>query len=57
MKLDSNKHSVLSMYYFLVLVMKYCRQEFDSEISNFAKEMFVEIGSKIQYLFSRMESR
>jgi putative transposase len=34
------------MYYHLVLVVKYRRQVFDSKISNFAKEIFVEIGSK-----------
>ena len=46
MKLDSNNHSVFLMYYHLVLVVKYRRQAFDGEISDFAKEMFVEIGSK-----------
>lgn len=46
MKLDSNNHSVFSMYYHLVLVVKYRRQVFDSEISDFAKKMFTEIGSK-----------
>ena len=38
MKLDSNNHSVFLMYYHLVLVVKYRRQVFDSEISDFAKE-------------------
>lgn len=46
MKLDSNNHSVFLMYYHLVLVVKYRRQVFDNEISDFAKEMFAEIGSK-----------
>lgn len=46
MKLDSNNHSVFLMYYHLVLVVKYRRKVFDTEISDFAKEMFVEIGSK-----------
>ncbi|WP_071393392.1 IS200/IS605 family transposase [Bacillus tuaregi] len=46
MKLDSNNHSVFLMYYHLVLVVKYRRQVFDSEISDFAKVMFTEIGSK-----------
>lgn len=46
MKLDSNNHSVFLMYYDLVLVVKYRRQVFDDEISDFAREMFVEIGSK-----------
>src|SRR5690554_2832872 len=34
------------MHYHLVLVVKYRRQVFDNEISNFAKEMFTEIGNK-----------
>lgn len=46
MKLDSNNHSVFLMHYHLVLVVKYRRQVFDGEISDFAKEMFAEIGSK-----------
>jgi len=46
MKLDSNNHSVFLMYYHLVLVVKYRREIFDAEISDFAKEMFVKIGSK-----------
>lgn len=46
MNLDSNNHSVFLMYYHLVLVVKYRRKVFDSEISNFVKEMFTEIGSK-----------
>jgi putative transposase len=46
MKLDNNNHSVFLLHYHLVLVVKYRRQVFDREISDFAKEMFVEIGSK-----------
>ncbi len=46
MKLDSNNYSVFLMYYHLVLVVKYRRQVFDSELSDFAKEMFTDIGSK-----------
>ncbi|USK69080.1 IS200/IS605 family transposase [Peribacillus asahii] len=46
MKLDSNNHSVFLMHYHLVLVVKYRRQVFDNEISDFAKDMFAEIGSK-----------
>jgi len=34
------------MYYHLVLVVKYRREVFDTAISDFAKKMFVEIGSK-----------
>lgn len=46
MKLDNNNHSVFSLHYHLVLVVKYRRQVFDNEISDFAKDMFAEIGSK-----------
>ena len=46
MELDSNNHSVFLMYYHLILVVKYRRQVFDNEISDFAKEMFTEIGNK-----------
>ena len=46
MKLDNNNHSVFSIYYHLVLVVKYRRKVFDTEISDFAKRKFVEIGSK-----------
>ena len=40
MKLDSNNHLVFLMYHHLVLVVKYRRQVFDNELSDFAKEMF-----------------
>ncbi|MBU5594708.1 IS200/IS605 family transposase, partial [Amphibacillus sp. MSJ-3] len=46
MKLDNNNHSVFSLHYHLVLVVKYRRQVFDNKISDFAKDMFAEIGSK-----------
>jgi len=46
MKLDSNNHSVFSMHYHLVLVVKYRREVFDDRVSNFAKDMFVRIGKK-----------
>lgn len=46
MKLDTNNNSVFLLHYHLVLVVKYRRQVFDREISDFAKEMFVEIGNK-----------
>lgn len=44
MKLDSNKHSVFLLHYHLVLIVKYRRQVFDEEISNYAKDIFVRIG-------------
>ena len=40
MKLDSNAHSVFSLNYHLVLVVKYRRKVIDDEISNRAKEIF-----------------
>lgn len=46
MKLDSNNHSVFSMYYHLVLVVKYRREAFDDKISDYAKGMFVKLGEK-----------
>ncbi|MDQ0177504.1 putative transposase [Bacillus chungangensis] len=46
MKLDSNNHSVFLMYYQLVLVVKYRREVFDDEVSDYAKDMFVKLGEK-----------
>ena len=40
MKLDTNAHSVFSLYYHLILVVKYRRRVLDDEISNRAKEIF-----------------
>ncbi|MBK5350652.1 transposase [Bacillus sp. TH22] len=40
MKLDSNNHSVFSLYYHLVLVVKYRRNVFDDDMSDYAKDMF-----------------
>ena len=45
MILDNNCHSVFLLYYHLVLVVKYRKNIFDDEISNFAKDMFVRIGT------------
>lgn len=44
MQLDSNNHSVFSLYYHLVLVTKYRRQVIDDEISMFATSTFVRIA-------------
>ncbi|MBP3972446.1 IS200/IS605 family transposase [Bacillus sp. WL1] len=44
MKLDSNKHSVFSLYYHLVLVVKYRRNVFDDDMSDYAKDMFVRLS-------------
>ena len=40
MNLDTNAHSVFSLHYHLILVVKYRRQVFTDEISNRAKEIF-----------------
>ena len=46
MKLDSNAHSVFSLNYHLVLVVKYRRKVINDEISNRAKEIFEYISPK-----------
>ena len=43
MKLDSNNHSVFLLHYHLVLVVKYRREVFTDEISDFAKEAVKEM--------------
>ena len=40
MKVDTNAHSVFSLHYHLILVVKYRRQVFTDEISNRAREIF-----------------
>lgn len=40
MELDTNAHSVFSLHYHLILVVRYRRQVFNDEISNRAKEIF-----------------
>ena len=37
---DKNQHSVYIMYYHLIMVVKYRRKVFDTEISDRAKEIF-----------------
>ncbi|KKE80418.1 transposase [Bacilli bacterium VT-13-104] len=46
MKLDSNNHSVFSMYYHLVLVVKYRRKVIDDTISDYAKDKFVSLSER-----------
>lgn len=46
MNLDSNNHSVFSLNYYLVLVIKYRRKVIDDTISERAKEMFISLGEK-----------
>ena len=44
-KLDNNNHSVFLLYYHLVLVVKYRCKPFCSQMSQYAKSIFVRIGS------------
>ncbi|MGQ7872372.1 IS200/IS605 family transposase [Bacillus sp. 1A] len=44
MKLDSNNHSVFSLYYHLVLVVKYRRNVFNDDMPDYAKDMFVRLS-------------
>ncbi|KGX85220.1 IS200/IS605 family transposase [Pontibacillus litoralis] len=46
MKLDSNNHSVFLLHYHLVLVVKYRRNVFDDDMSEYAKDMFVRLSEK-----------
>ena len=43
-ELDNNNHSVFSMYYHLILVVKYRRKVFDDSISNYARTIFEKIA-------------
>nr|WP_295973788.1 IS200/IS605 family transposase [uncultured Bacillus sp.] len=53
MKLDSNNHSVFSLYYHLVLVIKYRREVLDDKISDYLKQHFERIAEP--YLITLME--
>ena len=44
MLLDNNNHSVFSMHYHLVMVIKYRRSVLDEHVSNRAKEIFMYIA-------------
>lgn len=44
MKLDNNAHSVFLLHYHLILVVKYRRDAFNTEISERAKEIFERIS-------------
>ena len=45
-KLDNNNHSVFSLNYHLILVIKYRRKVIDDTISNPLKEIFEYISEK-----------
>lgn len=42
--MDRNQHSVYSLCYHLIFVVKYRRKVINDEISEQAKELFVKIG-------------
>ena len=44
MKLDNNNHSVFSLHYHLILVIKYRRKVLNNDISNRLKEIFLYIS-------------
>ncbi len=46
MKLHNNNHSVFSLYYHLIMVVKYRRKAIDDKISLRLKEIFEYIGDK-----------
>lgn len=46
MKLDSNNHSVFSLNYHLILVIKYRRKVINTAISEKAKQMFIDLSDK-----------
>ena len=45
LELDNNNHSVFLLYYHLVLVVKYRRNVFSDQISQYAEDIFVRICS------------
>lgn len=45
MELDNNNHSVFSMYYHLVLVIKYQRKVITPPVSDYAKDMFLRMST------------
>ena len=45
---DKNQHSVYIMYYHLIMVVKYRRKVFDTEISDRAKEIFEYYGITLE---------
>ena len=45
MELDNNNHSVFSLNYHLILVVKYRRKVIDDAISNYLRDIFERISS------------
>lgn len=55
MKLDSNNHSVFSLNYHLVLVIKYRKQVLNDDISNRLKEIFEYISPNYKITLEEWE--
>ena len=55
MKLDSNNHSVFSLNYHLVLVIKYRKQVLNDDISNRLKEIFEYISTNYNITLEEWE--
>lgn len=55
MKLDSNNHSVFSLNYHLVLVIKYRKQVLNDDISNRLKEIFEYISPNYNITLEELE--
>jgi len=55
MELDNNNHSVFSLNYHLVLVIKYRKQVLNDEISNRLKEIFEYISPKYNIALEEWE--
>jgi len=44
MKMDTNNHSVFLLYYHLILVVKYRRNVFNDDMSDYARDIFAKIA-------------
>jgi len=55
MKLDTNSHSVFSLHYHLILVVKYRRNVFTDSISDRVKEIFEDIAPNYNMTWSFAE--
>lgn len=50
-QLETNNHSVLSLHYHLVFVVKYRRKVIDNNVSDRLKEIFSYIGANYHVTF------
>lgn len=55
MKLDSNNHSVFSLNYHLILVIKYRKKVINDDISNRLKEIFEYISPRYSITLQQWE--